>query len=291
MMPERRNEMQEQKKIGFIGLGIIGKPMAKNLVKKGFKVTICGHVRKEPVEELEALGATAVRSPREVAEASNVIISVVRDIPQTEEVMYGKDGLWQAISKGSIIIICSTIDPSYCERLAVAGKGKGVSVLDAPVSGGPIASEAGALTFMIGGEKEVFEECLHIFESMGRNIFHLGDIGMGMAFKLINNQILFGNMVIASEAIGLGLRAGLDLKTMLDVIKVSSGNSYLVQQWDRYIEYRKDYQRRGSASTIAVLYKDQATGLAFAKKVGASLPFATLVAQVDIAQLIPERAE
>lgn len=282
--------MAQRKKIGFVGLGNMGEPMAWNLVKKGYQVTVVYHTRKEPVEKIKAMGANVASSLKEMAEGSDVIISVVRDDAQTDKVIYGENGIWEGVKEGSIIILSSTINPLHCQEIAAAGKEKGVSVLDAPVSGARNASEAGMLTFMVGGDKAVFEECRPIFEAMGENIFHLGDVGMGETFKLVNNFMLFANMASASEAVALGLKAGLDLKRLLDVVKVSTGNSWVVQNWDSLVKLRKDYEQRKLASTLGMMYKDAGLGFKLAKDLGMRLPIAELVSQADISTFFPEKS-
>ena len=131
----------EKKKIGWIGLGNIGLPMAKQLVKHGYKVTVCGHTRRQPVKEMKSLGASEVKTIREVAEASDIVFSMVRDVPQTGEVLLGEQGLWEGMRADQILVLSSTLLPSFCEEVEREGKGKGVTVLDAPVSGGPWGAE------------------------------------------------------------------------------------------------------------------------------------------------------
>jgi 2-hydroxy-3-oxopropionate reductase len=278
----------DHKRVGFIGLGDMGRPMARNLLKKGFPVTVCAHVNRAPIEELKALGAAEVKSPGEVAAASDVVLSAVRDEPQTDRVMYGESGVLQGIGKGATIIIHSTITPQYCQKLAAAAREKGVSVLDAPVSGAKAAAEAGALTFMIGGEQAVVEECRPLFEAMGKNIFHLGAVGMGEVMKLVNNLVLFGNMAVASESVGMGLKAGVKLDRILDVLKASTGNSWVIGNWETSTRLKRDWEQRGMAGTWGMIHKDLETALKTARSVGAFLPIAGIVSQTDVSTLFPE---
>jgi len=278
----------EQKKVGFVGLGDMGKPMARNLLKKGFPITVCAHVNRAPVEELKALGATEVKSPREVAGVSDVVLSAVRDEPQTDAVMYGEHGVLQGMKSGGAIVIHSTITPQYCQKLAAAAKERGINVLDAPVSGAKAAAEAGALTFMIGGEQTVMEECRPLFEAMGKNIFHIGGVGMGEVMKLVNNLVLFGNMVVASESVRVGLKAGVGLNRILDVLKVSTGNSWVIGNWENSTRLRKDWEQRGMAGTWGMIHKDLETALKTARNLGVFLPAAGIVSQTDVSTLFPE---
>ncbi|MDO8473222.1 MAG: NAD(P)-dependent oxidoreductase, partial [Dehalococcoidia bacterium] len=248
----------QQITVGFVGLGQMGKPMAKNLVSKGFRVTVSGHIRKEPVEELRTLGATVADSPKELAEGSDVIVVMVRDTAQTEEAVRGKGrywqgkGIWQGIKKGATLIICSTVESAYCQQLAEEALGKGVAILDAPISGGPPGAKSGTLTFMVGGRKEVFERCEPIFRAMGSRIFYVGDSGMGQVVKAVNNYMAIANCFAASEAINLGLKAGLRLDSILEVTRNSSGSSWIVDKWDQFMLLKGDYERRGESGTIGL---------------------------------------
>lgn len=279
--------MVEQRKLGFIGLGDLGKGMAMNLVKKGFQVTVCD-LKRGAVDNLRALGATAADSPKGVAERSDVIISVVRDDAQTDEVLYGENGVWKGIRSGAVFIISSTIDPTHCQSIATAGKAKGVSVLDAAVSGGRKASEAGAVTFMVGGDEAVYEQCRSIFEAMGKNIFYLGGIGMGTTFKLINNLVWFGNVASLSGGLALGLKAGLNFERLLDILKVSSGGSWVAQNWELMTSLKKGYDENRATSTFILAYKDLDLALKFARGVGAFVPVGGLTSQMEISTFFPD---
>lgn len=278
-------------KIGFIGLGEMGRPMAKNLLKNQFAVLTCGHIRQEAVDELKHLGAEVVDSPKEVAEASEVTISMVRDTQQTDEVIFGKGfwkgkGVWQGIKTGSVVIICSTIVPGYCQKLAIAGKKRGIDVLDAPVSGGNPLAESGTLTFMVGGDRKVFRKCHPIFKAMGKNIYYLGGPGMGQALKLINNYMMIVTSFGTSEAIALGLKAGLDLGLMLKIIKASSGNSTVVENWDMLATHKKEYEGR-EKGTNTIFYKDMELAVNFAKEVGVKANLGSMILKLDDSCLFP----
>ena len=278
-------------KVGFIGLGEMGKPMAKNLLKHHFAVATCAHVRKQAVEELEVLGAKVMSSPKEVAAASDVIITMVRDIIQTDEVIYGNGswkgkGVWQGVGAGSSIIVCSTLLPGYCRRLAAAGKGVRVNVLDAPVSGGISLAESGGLTFMVGGEADVVSECQSVFEAMGKNIFYLGGSGAGQAMKLINNYMMVVNSFGTSEAIAMGLKAGLDLRRMLEIIGKSSGNSSVIQNWEMLAARRKANQRQKTGSKT-IFRKDMELAVGFFKELGVESELGNLILKMDESRLFP----
>ena len=279
--------MQHQKKVGFIGLGDMGRGMAKNLTQKGFEVAIFD-IREEPMKELAALGAMAANSPKEVAEVSDVVITMVRDIPQTEEVIFGENGVWQGIKNGSTIIISSTIEPQYCQKVEEIVSGRGVHVLDAPCAGGRGGAEAGTMSFMVGGEKAIFDECYPIFEAMGKSIYYSGGIGMGETMKAVNQLAYFVNMASASEAILLGLKAGLELERLLEVIKASTGGSWVIEHWDYLVTIRKEYQQKRQGSTLDLVYKDIGTVLKVAKDLDEFVPLAGLVSQMDVSRWFPD---
>jgi 3-hydroxyisobutyrate dehydrogenase-like beta-hydroxyacid dehydrogenase len=277
-------------KVGFIGLGEMGKPMARNLIKNGYKLTLCGHIRKGPIEELKSLGAIVADSPEELAEANDVIVVMVRNIPQTEEVMLGEGvwkgkGIWQGAKEGSIIVLCSTLKPSYCRRLAEEGKKKGVFVLDGPVSGGFPQADAGTLTFMVGGDKEAFDRCRPIFEAMGKIIYYLGGPGTGQAMKLVNNYMMVVTAYGTSEAILMGLKAGLGLEQMLEIIKVSSGNSAVIGRWNVLAEHQREYGVKAGEKSI--FNKDVGLAVEFADEMGVKSDFGKLVLQSDESILFP----
>ena len=274
------------KRVSFIGLGEMGAFMAKNLVKKGFELTVYDEVEK-PVKELQSLGAKSTSNCREAAEASDVTIIMVRDDPQIDQVVYGENGVWEGVKAGSIIIISSTVDPLHCQRIASKGEEKGVKVLDAPVSGGWIGAEAGTLTFMIGGDKGAFEECRPVFEAMGKNLFYLGGSGMGEVSKLVNNFIMAINLATLSEGLGLARKAGLDSETFINVVKVSSGTSWYAQNWELAKEHVSDYCQGKKGALWFAYSKDMELALKLAKDVGQHVPLGGLFSQLDPFRFFP----
>jgi 3-hydroxyisobutyrate dehydrogenase len=212
-------------KVGFIGLGNMGITMARSLAKNNIPLTVYD-LKQEPIEELKSLGAMGASSCREVAEASDVVISMVWDIPETDEVIFGKDGVWEGIKEGGIIIISSSIGPEYCRKLYDRAKEKKVRVVDCPVSGPPATKDNRPSCLMVGGDEDVVKKCWHIFEAMGDHPLHLGGIGMGQAHKLVDNTMArhFGTVtrLCLIEGLNFGLKAGLDLQKMIDVASVSA---------------------------------------------------------------------
>jgi 3-hydroxyisobutyrate dehydrogenase len=272
--------MVQDIKIGFIGMGDMGRPMAKKLVEKGFSTTVYD-LRKEFVEELKASGAIAADSCRKLAEVSDVVIILVRTDKQVEEVLYGKNGVWEGIRDGSTIIISSTIDPLLCQKIASAAEHRNIKVLDAAVSGSRIGAESGTLTFMVGGDKGIFDKCRPIFEAMGKNIFYLGGVGMGEFCKLANNLVYFINLAGLSEGIALGLKAGIQLESLLNVINVSTGSSWHVHHWDFVMKLKKEYDESKHSSVLGLLYKDMDLALKRSRDMDLFLPLLGLCSQLD----------
>lgn len=205
------------KRIGFIGLGIMGKPMATNLLKAGYALTV--HNRsKASAQELVAAGAVDGRSPRGVAERSDVIITMLPDSPDVERVALGPDGTLEGTKPGAILIDMSTISPQVSQKVAAEAAQKGVEMLDAPVSGGDVGARQGTLSIMVGGKQEVFDRCLDIFQAMGKNIVRVGEIGAGGAVKLANQVIVAGTIQAVAEGLVLGAKAGVDPELMVKAV-------------------------------------------------------------------------
>ncbi|MFM8532896.1 MAG: NAD(P)-dependent oxidoreductase [Acidimicrobiia bacterium] len=197
--------------VGFIGLGLMGKPMARNLLKKGFRVV--AHSRSRgPVDELVKEGATAAGSPAEVAKQAAVIITMLPDGPDVDKVLEGPDGVFGAMSRGTVIVDSSTIAPAIARRLSARATELGGSLLDAPVSGGEIGAIDGTLTFMVGGDAAALEAIRDILGAMGKpeRIVHVGESGAGQICKACNQIVLGGTMSVVAEAIALSRKAGVD---------------------------------------------------------------------------------
>jgi 3-hydroxyisobutyrate dehydrogenase len=214
-------------RVGFIGVGVMGKPMCLNLLKAGFPLTVYAR-RTEATREVVEAGATLAESSRAVAEASDVVITMVPDSPEVEEVVLGSNGILEGVRAGMAVVDMSTIAPATSKKVAAACAERGVAFMDAPVSGGSQGAEAGTLTIMAGGEAATFERLRPIFEAMGApdNILHVGPVGAGEVVKLVN-QHLCGVIAAASlEAFVLGVKAGADVETMARVVGASSGGNW-----------------------------------------------------------------
>jgi 3-hydroxyisobutyrate dehydrogenase-like beta-hydroxyacid dehydrogenase len=266
-----------KKRVGFVGLGHMGKPMAKRLVSQGFDVTVYD-IRKEPMCELEKHGAKPARSLEEVSKASDIVITMVLDDVQTEKVVLDKGGILEGMPSGATIIIMSTISPLTCQKIAQEAEQKGVSVLDAPVSGSVVGAEAGTLSIVVGGTQKTLEDCRPILEALGKNLFHLGDVGMGLVAKLVNNLMLNIHMLAAFEGLVLGVRAGIKVENLLAVIKSGTGNCWTIQNWDGVVAQVEAMQAKRIPD---IMRKDTWLALSVAKDLGLQLPVTALASQLD----------
>ena len=260
------------KRVGFIGLGNIGKPMAVNLVRAGFDVTIYD-VRAESLRDVEALGAIVVHSSREVAERSDVVSIAVLDDAQVESVILGQgedDGLLAGLKPGSIIVVHSTVSPQVCISLAVRAEQKGVRFLDAPVSGAERGASDGTLTLLVGGRAADIDRCRPLFNVIGDQVFHLGKIGAGQAAKLCNNVMFTVNLLIAEEALSLARAAGIDENQMLEIVRVSTGNSWVIQNLHDLRDLILNPRQSVPASELGL--KDLSLALEFGQNLDATLP-------------------
>ncbi len=214
-----------QQRIGFIGLGIMGKPMVRNLLKAGYLLSVYSR-KREAVEALMADGANGARSSREVSERADVVITMVTDTPDVQQVVLGSDGVLSGMHAGGTIIDMSTISPTAPREIAEATKDKGIHFLDAPVSGGEGGAIAGTLSIMVGGEAHVFNTCLPIFQAMGKNIIHVGPSGSGQLVKLCNQIAVAITNLAMGEALIFAAKAGVNLERMHQAISGGAAGSW-----------------------------------------------------------------
>jgi 2-hydroxy-3-oxopropionate reductase len=197
--------------IGFIGLGLMGKPMAKNLLKAGYPLVVNSR-SQGPVDELVAAGAERAASPADVASLATRIITMVPDGPDVELVLDGPDGAFTALQRGSIVIDMSSIAPGVARKLAARASALGGSMLDAPVSGGEIGAIDGTLSIMVGGDRAAFDTARPILDVMGNpeKVVYIGDAGAGQLCKLCNQMVIGGTLAVVAEALALAMKAGVD---------------------------------------------------------------------------------
>lgn len=263
--------------VGFIGLGTIGKPMAANLIRKGFAVTTCAHINKEPANELHALGAQIVATPRDVAAASEMVVVCVPDAPQVDEVCLGPSGIVQGANPDTIVIDCSTIAPTESQRIAAALRTHSIHMLDAPISGGPERAATGELAIMVGGDDDIFVRARPLLEAMGKSVTHVGPNGMGEVIKLANNTICGVLMIGIAEALTMAVKAGGDASLMREVIMQSAGANFLLDTWvkDRML---KDTYDAGFATSL--MQKDLGAALESARALGVPMMVTGLAYQL-----------
>lgn len=227
--------MSEKIKIVFIGLGNMGAPMAANLVKKGFDVTVFD-LNQDAVANLVAQGANQIDNLSELPENTQLVISMLPAGAHVRNVYLGEqdNGLFYKLASGSLVIDCSTIAATDARELAEAAAKHGIAFLDAPVSGGTAGAAAGTLSFIVGGSAEDFERAKPVLEAMGKNIFHAGGHGSGQVAKICNNMLLGILMAGTSEAIALGVKNGLDAKVLSDIMSKSSGGNWVLNVYNPY---------------------------------------------------------
>ena len=272
--------MADNPTIGLVGLGAMGLPMGRRFLAAGRKLVVVPHVRNAPAEELRSLGAQVAGSPSELRATCDVVVTSLPDVPQVEEVLFGEYGLVTSPGSGgrtSMFIDMSTINPTaaraHHNRLAEGG----IAALDAPVSGGPSRAADGTLTIMVGGEPEAFEHCKSVLEPVGKHIVHVGGPGSGQAVKLVNQLMISVIMVANAEALTLGVKAGVPLQTMLDVIGTSSGSNYILQQWMPRTLFSDDLS---GGFALDLLQKDLNAALTWAREMGVPAFGGSLVQQL-----------
>lgn len=259
-----------QSKIGFIGLGLMGRPMALNLVKAGFPVTVWNRTASR-ADELVSAGATVAASPRELAAESDLLITIVSDPPALEEVLWGASGAMQALRRGSIYMDSSTVSPDLARKIAAACGKRGVRFLDAPVTGGDWGAKKGELIFMAGGDAATLAEAEPVLKVLGKKWFHLGENGAGQTIKLAMNLILALQVDALAEAIALVSAAGLQGEKLVEVMQSSMARSGVLDVKSQNLlkgEYTPSFPLR-------LMHKDMKLALELAKQVSVELPAAT----------------
>jgi len=263
------------KRIGFVGLGIMGRPMALNLLKAGFPLTVWNRTPSK-MESLVHEGAEAGSSPAGVASKSDITMTIVSDTPDVEAVLLGTGGVIEGASSGSVVVDMSTISPSTTRKISSALSAKGVEMLDAPVSGGDTGAIAGTLSIMVGGRKETFDRVLGVFEAMGKTITYCGPSGSGQATKLCNQVIGALNILAMCEGITLGQKCGLDATTLLKAVSAGAAGSWMLSNLGPKVA-SDDF---APGFMVKLQQKDLRLVMETAHEVGASLPGAMLVHQL-----------
>ena len=216
-------------RVGFIGIGQMGRHMSRHILEAGYDLTV-HDLHRGAVEPLVGLGAQWADTPRLVAESCRVVLASLPTPSTVEDVVYGENGLKSGWKPGDIFVDMSTNSPSTIRRIAEDARAMGVSVLDAPVSGGTKGAEMGTLAIMVGGDVAVLEKVRKILQTMGKNIFPVGEVGCGNIAKLVNNLISLTTNAITAEGFVLGVKAGISPQVLWDIISVGTGNNWSLQQ-------------------------------------------------------------
>ena len=261
--------------IGFIGLGIMGRPMAKNLLKAGYPLVVHSRSRG-PVDEIASAGAKVGSSPRDVAAQSDVLITMLPNSPDVELVALGRDGIIEGARPGLLFVDMSTISPIVSKKVGEALAAKSVKMLDAPVSGGERGAVDGALSIMVGGDKAVFDAVLPIFQAMGKTITHLGPLGFGGFTKLANQIIVAVNLTALGEALTLAKKAGLDRDLTLTALAGGLAGSKCLDQ--KKPNYLADTYNPGFK--IDLHFKDLGLIMESARALGVPLPTTAVVQEL-----------
>jgi len=265
----------DKKKVGFIGLGVMGKAMATCIARDGYPLTVFD-IQKEPLAEMEKLGARIAGSAGEVGRDSDTVIVMVRDYQQVKDVVFPPGGVLSGMRQGTALIITSTITPQDVIAVESVAREQGVSVIDSPVSGGRARAEDASLALMVGGDDAVVKENEDVLKAMGSNVFHVGKVGQGQAMKIVNQILVSTNIASVAEAMVMAEKLGINLQTMYDVIIRSAGTSEVLQMMGPSM-LAKDFTPR---ATVDILAKDTGIIMDTARTLDISLPVFSAVYQV-----------
>ena len=259
-------------KVGFVGLGIMGKPMARNLMQAGYDLVVHNRSRGKP----EELGAEVVESPREIAERVGVVFTMLPGPPEVREIVAGRGGILEGASEGSLIVDMSTSSPALARELALSARERGVGMLDAPVSGGDVGAEEGTLSIMAGGSEQDFGRAKSLFEVMGKTIVHVGEVGAGQTVKACNQIVVALVIEAVSEALVLGSKAGVDLAKVIEVLSGGlAGNKVMEVKKQKFVSH--DFEPGGK---VEFHLKDLGIALEAGKEYRVPLPVTAVVDQM-----------
>ncbi len=261
--------------LGFIGLGIMGKPMARNLINAGYSLVVHDH-KTAPMEELAAQGAAMANSSREASEGSEIIITMLPDSANSEDAILGQNGVLEGAPAGATIIDMSSINPLVSQKIAAEAAKHNVEMLDAPVSGGEPGAIAGTLAIMVGGNEEVFQKHEELLQVMGRSVVRVGEVGAGNVVKLANQMIVAANIEVIGEALTLSQKAGIDPQVVFQAIRGGlAGSNALDAKAPMMMErnFRPGFR-------IRLHQKDLNNAMATARDLGVPVPVTSLLQQM-----------
>ena len=261
-------------KVGFIGLGNMGNPMAASLLRAGHDLRVHDLCEDKAANLLDA-GASRAASPRETAADADAVVTSLPGPAAVEEVVLGADGVFRGLARGTVYIDTSTGEPGLIRRIASEGAGRGIDVLDAPISGGVFGARDASLTVFVGGEQAVFDRYEPLLRGVGSTVVRMGDIGSGVATKLVNNYMMFINFIGACEGMAIGALAGLDPKLLIDAIRPSMGHSRMMERClSRFMDGKSLY------SAIDLGVKDMHLGVDLGRKLEVPLEIGPMVEDI-----------
>ncbi len=264
-------------KVGFIGLGNMGQPMANNLLKAGIDLWVYTRTRAK-VDAMVARGAKGASSPADLTRQVDLVLTCLPDVRTSEEVFLGRDGVLSAARPGQVLADHSTVGPSTSRKIYQAAREKGVSFLDAPISGGPDGAAAGTLSIMVGGDADAFEKARPAFQAMGKTIMHMGPSGAGTITKLVNNLLVGIHTVASCEALLMGAKGGVDLTKLVEVLRNSWGASRMLERNSPFIINRNFGPSRAPMRNLT---KDMGIIVKLAQEMGMPLPSGRVAAKLS----------
>lgn len=275
-------------KLGFLGLGIMGYPMARHLLEAGHEVALWSHTSAK-AQRLAAqhAGARVCATPAEVASGAEIVFLCVGDTAMSEQVTFGQNGLIEAMAPGSIVADCSTVAPSYARSAAARLAEKGISFVDAPCTGSKAGAEGGVLTFMVGADPEIYEKVKPALEAMGKLLYYCGGIGMGLSAKLSQNLILCNLLQGFNEGMVLATKAGVDANLMLDILNNSAAKSGLITVKGPNV-LKRDFSTNFS---VRWMHKDIGLMLDSATELGVPMPLTAVTRQMFQAAITEGHAD
>ena len=261
-------------RIGFIGIGQMGRHMARHVAEGGHQLTVYD-VRREAAEELLSMGSVWADSPSAVAEASEVVFTSLPRPQNVEDVATGEGGILSGAAPGTVYFDLSTTDPDTIRRIADQGVLRGVKVLDAPVSGGTAGAEKATLCVMVGGDEAVFKRCKPVLDLIGDKVMHCGGLGSGAVCKIVNNMITLSLQVLLPEAFTLGIKSGVDTRTLFEAISRGSGDTWTMHEFPKYL-FKGDFE---PVFQLDLAVKDMGLATEMGRKLSIPMELANLVRQ------------
>lgn len=254
-------------KVGFIGLGLMGEPMARNILQKGFELFVYNRTASK-ANKLKKEGAKVLNSPKEVAEASDIVVTMVTAPKDVQEVLFGSNGVVQGAKKGLIVVDMSTIGPQAAQAIFKQLADKQIQFLDAPVTGSTVRAISGELTIFVGGKKSVFDKALPVLKAMGKDVFHIGETGQGQAIKLVNNLFVGSSLAILAEGMLLADAQGLSRKKVMQYLEnVPAVSGLMKMKMPNMVDHKFK-----TAFSISNMSKDLELARAELKKKNKTLP-------------------